>query len=354
MAPVESQSRPALSVVVPVFNERENVTALLERVLSVLGSIGLTFEVLFVDDGSSDGTPDEIVRLSSRNPGIRLLRLARNFGHQAALFAGLEHARGQAIVTLDGDLQHPPEIIPQLVQHWRDGADVVQTIRRDTADAGLMKKATSSWFYRLLSAVSRIRVTPGAADFRLLSREAADAFLVCRERCRFNRGLVQWIGFPHVEVPYTAEPRHAGRTKYSLRSMMRLAGDAIFSFSTLPLRIAGLVGGLVSLAAAGYLMFVIWAKLFTSWVAPGWTSTQATVLILGGMQLVVLWILGEYVGRLYEEAKQRPIYVIRSNGTAARPAPAVGQSVSCETKSLPERPIATGSEAGDDSLHRGL
>ena len=316
-APVAT-APPALSVVVPVFNEAGNIPLLLERLLSALSGVGLTFEILFVDDGSRDQSAMLIEQAAGANPAVRLLQLSRNFGHQAALVAGMEHARGQAVVTMDGDLQHPPELIGALVEHWRAGADVVQTVRRETQGAGVFKRATSSGFYRLLSAVSRIRVTQGAADFRLLSREALTAFLSCRERRRFNRGLVQWIGFPYVEVPYDAAPRHAGHTKYSLRAMFRLAGDAIFSFSTLPLRIAGLAGALVSVAAAAYLLFVLWARMFTNWVTPGWTSTQATVLVLGGMQLVVLWIIGEYVGRLYDEAKQRPIYIVRSDRPAAR------------------------------------
>lgn len=308
-----------LSVVVPVFNEQANLDPLTARLLPVLRSLTDSFEILFVDDGSRDDTAVRVEELAEANPEIRLIRLARNFGHQVALVAGMEHARGEAVITLDGDLQHPPELIPSLVRLWREGFDVVQTIRRETADAGLAKRISSRWFYRLLSAVSRIDVTPGAADFRLLSRPAVDAFLACRERCRFNRGLVQWIGFSCAEVPYDAAPRHAGRSKYSLRSMLRLAGDAIFSFSSLPLRLAGLAGAFVSLAAAAYLLFVLWARLFTNWVQPGWSSILAAVLIIGGMQLVVLWILGEYIGRLYEEAKQRPLYIVRP--TARHVAP---------------------------------
>jgi dolichol-phosphate mannosyltransferase len=306
-----TDSPPTLTIVVPVYNERENLSALLARLTPVLDRVALPAEVVFVDDGSRDGTPEQISALSGRNPGIRLVRLARNFGHQAALFAGLEHARGQAVITLDGDLQHPPELIPELVRCWQDGYDVVQAVRRRPADESPLKRAGSRTFYRLLSSLTRIRVTPGAADFRLLARPALDAFLDCRERVRFNRGLVQWIGFRYVEVPYDAEPRHAGRSKYSYRAMLRLAGDAIFSFSWWPLRLAGLAGAGVSLAAAAYLAFVLWARFFTDRTLEGWSSILAAVLILGGFQLVVLWILGEYVGRLYEEVKQRPIYIAR-------------------------------------------
>lgn len=318
MPPVEPG--PALSVVVPVYNESDNVEPLLQRLTPILRQLELPFEILFVDDGSRDATAARVQALAARHPGVRLLRLSRNFGHQAALVAGLQHARGEAVITLDGDLQHPPELIPELVARWRAGQQIVQTIRRETADAGAFKRASSRGFYRLLSYVSRIRVTPGAADFRLMSREAVEAFLACPERCRFNRGLVQWIGFEQSELPYDAAPRHAGKSKYSFRAMFRLAGDAIFSFSSWPLRLAGLAGGFVSLAAAAYLLFVLWAALFTKLTVPGWSSILAAVLVLGGVQLIVLWILGEYVGRLYEEVKQRPIYIVRSPSKAAPPA----------------------------------
>lgn len=295
----------------PVFNEAENIETLLRRVRTALESSAVSYELLLVDDGSRDAGPALIQRAARTDTRIRLVQLSRNFGHQAALLAGMDNARGDAVITMDADLQHPPELLPELIRLWRQGAEVVQTVRREPADDSALKRMGSRWFYRLLSSLSRYRVTPGAADFRLLSRPAADAFRACRERCRFNRGLVQWIGFRYVELPYDAAPRHAGRSKYSWRAMLRLAGDAVFSFSTWPLRLAGLAGACVSLATAAYLLFVLWARIFTDRVEPGWSSILASVLVIGGMQLVVLWILGEYVGRLYEEAKQRPLYVVR-------------------------------------------
>ncbi|MCG3126764.1 MAG: putative glycosyltransferase [Phycisphaerae bacterium] len=310
--PATNVAAGLISLVVPVYNEEANVEALLARLEPARAALGAPSEVIFVDDGSRDRTAELLDRHASQRSDMRVLRLARNFGHQAALYAGMDHARGEAVVTLDGDLQHPPELIPRLVQAWRDGADVVQTIRREPADDNALKRGTSRVFYRVLSLLASVRVTPGAADFRLLSREALDAFLACRERSRFNRGLVQWIGFEYREIAYDAEPRFAGRSKYSWRSMARLAGDAIFSFSTWPLRFAGLLGACVSLAAAGYLLFVLWAALFTRLTQPGWSSILAAVLGLGGMQLLVLWIIGEYLGRLYDEAKQRPIYIVRT------------------------------------------
>ena len=263
MQPMQDVPGPLLSVVVPVFDEAENLEPLLARLLPVLDSLPGRFEIMFVDDGSTDDTPVRLARLAVEQSNLRVLRLSRNFGHQAALAAGMERARGDAVITIDGDLQHPPELIAELVERWRAGFQVVQAVRREPVDTSALKRASSRGFYRLLSWVSRLRVTPGAADYRLMTREAVDAFLACPERCRFNRGLVQWIGFDYAEVPYQAAPRRAGRSKYSYRAMLRLAGDAIFSFSSWPLRLAGLAGMCVSLAAAGYLVFVLWAALFT-------------------------------------------------------------------------------------------
>ena len=303
----------ALSVVVPIFNEADGLPALLTRLLAAMRDLGVSFEIIFVDDGSRDDGPAIVSRQAESTPEIRLLRLSRNFGHQAALYAGMAHARGDDVVTMDGDLQHPPELIAELLTRRRGGAEIVQAVRRKPADASVIKRTASRGFYALLSLLAQIRVTPGASDFRLMSREALTAFLACSARTRFNRGLVQWIGFDYCEVFYDAAERTAGESKYTYRAMLRLAGDAIFSFSWWPLRLAGLMGFCVSLAAAGYLLFVLWAYLFAGPGAtvPGWSSTLATVLILGGAQLTVLWIIGEYLGRLYEETKRRPLCIVR-------------------------------------------
>lgn len=311
-------SDPLVSIVVPVFDERDNLPALLTRLRAAADTAGVRTELLLVDDGSRDGSAEWLATRAASDQRVRVVSLSRNFGHQAALLAGIDHARGDAVITLDGDLQHPPELIPALIERWHAGFEVVQAIRRQPADTSALKRASSRGFYRLLSVLTRLQVTPGAADFRLMARPAVDAFRQCRERCRFNRGLVQWIGFAYTEVPFDADPRTAGRSKYSLHDMLRLAGDAIFSFSSWPLRLAGLAGVSVSLAAMAYLLFALWARLFTSYALPGWTSILATVLVLGGAQLIVLWIMGEYIGRLYEEVKQRPIYIVRSE-PAQRP-----------------------------------
>lgn len=310
---------PTLSIVVPLLNEAENLEPLLDRLHATLAPLAIPHEIIFVDDGSTDQSPTILTQLAENHPQIRVITLTRNFGHQIALLAGCDAARGEATIMLDADLQHPPELIPTLLEQWRAGYDVVQTIRRRPADPNPLKATTSRLFYRTLSALARIQVTPGAADFRLLSRPALDAFCACRERARLNRGLVQWIGFSYCEVPYDAAPRTAGASKYSLPRMLRLAADAIFSFSAWPLRLAGLAGACISLAAAAYLAFVLFAYFFTNATEPGWSSTLATLLILGGMQLVVLWILGEYVGRMYDEIKQRPLYITKPNPRHTHP-----------------------------------
>lgn len=314
MQTTENKQLPFVSVVVPVCNEADNVAPLAARIAAILSAADVRHELLFIDDGSTDQTAERLRALSAASPAVRVLELTRNFGHQAALFAGLEHARGDAVISLDGDLQHPPELIPELIEHWTAGAEIVQAVRREPVGGSALKRSGSRWFYALLGAATRLELTPGSADFRLLSRPAVNALLACRERCRFNRGLVRWIGFRQVEVPYEAAERHTGRSKYSLRSMCRLAADALFSFSTLPLRLAGLAGGVISLAAMAYLAFVLGARIFRpDLVVPGWSSILASVLLIGGVQLIVLWILGEYVGRLYEEVKQRPIYLVRTD-----------------------------------------
>lgn len=340
MAGFESNPPPVLSVVLPVFNEGENLSALLGRIRPVLAGLDLSCEIVFVDDGSSDDTGEQIARFAVDDARIRLVQLSRNFGHQAALVAGLRHARGKAVITMDADLQHPPELIPQLVERWQAGHEIVQTVRREPVDVSALKRTGSRGFYRLLSMLTRLNVTPGATDFRLMSRPALDAFLAFGERCRFNRGLVHWIGFRYVEVPYDAQPRHAGRTKYSYRTMLRLAGDAVFSFSSWPLRLAGLAGALITLPAGVYLLFVLWARFFSpERVEPGWSSILATVLILGGVNLLVLWILGEYVGRMYEEVKQRPIYIVRPSQLPTETTPDQTEAPAAEAHPPADRSI---------------
>jgi dolichol-phosphate mannosyltransferase len=302
--------KPVISVVIPAYNEEGCLDELHRRLKQVLLSIGLEYEILFVDDGSRDGTFEDLRRLRKADPCVRALRLSRNFGHQAALSAGLAHARGQAVVTMDADLQHPPELLPELVARWKEGHEVVFTIREDNAGATASKDFTSGFYYRLLNFLSPIPVVPGAADFRLLDRKAVDALNAMPERARFFRGLVPWIGFRQTQVVFHAPERFAGKTKYSYRKMMQLALHGILSLSALPLRLATLVGALVVLLGFIYGVYVVWTAFTNPESQRGWASIQMMVLLLGGTQLIFLGIIGEYLARVFDEVKARPLFLV--------------------------------------------
>src|SRR3954467_4516088 len=255
--------RPDLSVVGPIFNEEATIAELHRRLVAATAPLG-DCELVYVDDGSSDGSWQQLLVLAERSPGqLRLLRLSRNFGHQIAITAGLELAKGQAVVTMDGDLQDPPELIPELVARWREGYDVVSAVRSHRDGESRFKLATASWFYKLIRGMSQVEIVEQAGDFRLLSRRAADALATMPERARFLRGMTSWIGFPHTEVPYRRDERYAGETKYPLRKMLRFALDGVTSFSTVPIRLVSLLGlGLVFLSGL-YLVYVLYLRLFT-------------------------------------------------------------------------------------------
>jgi dolichol-phosphate mannosyltransferase len=312
MTPAENP--PELSVVIPVFNEAENLDALYGALKPVLDRETPSWELLFVDDGSSDRSLDLLKALHAKEPRVRFLSLSRNFGHQAALTAGLDHARGQAVISMDGDLQHPPEVIPEMVRRWREGNDVVYSIRRYGDGAGVLKRATSSFFYWFMRKISRTEIHPDAADFRLLSRRAVNALVSLREQDRFVRGLVSWIGYRQAAVPFVAPARHGGRSKYSAFRMLRLAADGLTSFSSAPLYLATFFGFVVSVCSFLYMLVVLYWKFFTALTVPGWTSLIIIVLFLGGVQLICVGIVGEYVGKIYHEIKRRPLYLIRETG----------------------------------------
>lgn len=308
-----SAHRPSdalVSLVVPVLDEEGSVEELARRAREALRLAGVRFEIVFVDDGSRDGTAERIRALRAADPAVKAVHFTRRFGHQAALAAGLEFARGDAVVTMDGDLQHPPELLPELIEAWRGGADVVQAVRRDDgASEGPWKRTSSRAFYRTLRALSGISVTPGAADFRLLDRRAVDAFRELPERFVFLRGLVPWLGFSEARVEYRAGDRFSGRPKYGIARMLRLALDGVFSFSVLPLRAITLLGLVTSLFGLCFGVFGIGAWL-AGRVVPGWASVVVLVLLFGGVQLLSIGIVSEYVGRIYEETKRRPRYVV--------------------------------------------
>ncbi len=299
---------PDISIVVPVLNERENVEVLVERLDRALGSD--LAEILFVDDGSTDGTAEILSRLHERDPRVKALVFTRNFGHQAALSAGIDFAAGAAVVLMDGDLQHPPELVPRMVELWRGGASIVSTIRRVQSDAGWLKRAGTAVFYRLINLISDTPIDPNAADFRLLSRPVVEQLRRLEERQRFLRGLINWTGYPQATLEFDAPPRKAGKTKYSGGRMAALALDAILSFSRFPLRLAVYTGLLMWIVSFAYAIYALYVKFVTRTVVPGWTSIVIVAALIGGFQSILLGLVGEYVGRLYEEIKRRPLYLV--------------------------------------------
>jgi len=302
---------PQLSVVAPCYNEQDGLEEFYRRVRGVLDGLAQPAEIVLVDDGSSDGTWAVLRRLAEADPSVVLVKLSRNHGHQLALTAGLSICRGRRVLILDADLQDPPELLPQMLAAMDRGADVVYGQRRKRAGEGAFKRGTAFAFYRFVNWLSDTRIPPDTGDFRLLSRRALDALLSMPERHRFLRGMVSWVGFRQEAFLYDRDPRHAGTTKYPLRKMLRLALDAVTSFSTRPLRLATILGGLTGLFGLGLLIYVFVSYLVGRTVG-GWTSLLGTVAILGSIQLFILGLQGAYLGRLYEEAKGRPLFIIES------------------------------------------
>ena len=299
-----------ISIVVPVFNEEDNLQEFHKQTTQVMQAENYDYNLIFIDDGSSDSSANILAELSAQDEHVEAYLLSRNYGHQMALTCGLDHADGDAVITMDGDLQHPPQLLPKLLRLWEQGNDIVQTKRLATEDAGFFKNITSKTYYKLINALSNVEITPGGSDFRLMDRKAVDAFKLYRERARFIRGLVNTLGFRVTVLEFVAPPRFAGRSKFNLRKMLHFALDGITAFSNLPLRWAfyiGLVFGISSLLLLGHVFYV---KFVTNDAVPGWATTTVSVLFLGGIQLVGIGILGEYIGRIFEEIKHRPLYLV--------------------------------------------
>ncbi|HVR46352.1 MAG TPA: glycosyltransferase family 2 protein [Candidatus Binatia bacterium] len=308
-------ARPVLSIVVPLYNEESNVAPLLQRIAAVTERLhgAFDFEIVLVNDGSTDRTLAAIRDEMRRRPHIVLVNLSRNFGHQLAATAGIEIARGDAVVLMDGDLQDPPELVDAFVRKWRAGYDVVYAVRRSRRGESPFKIVTARAFYRIIKRLTKVAIPLDTGDFRLMSRRVVEALRRSPERHRFLRGMVSWVGFNQVAIEYDRDERHTGQTKYPLPKMMRFAMDGITSFSDIPLRFASYFGFTVSAIAFIYALIVIAFKLFSlkpPGYTPGWASTIVTVLFLGGVQLMSLGILGEYLGRVYDEVKGRPLYLI--------------------------------------------
>ncbi|HEY1689797.1 MAG TPA: glycosyltransferase family 2 protein [Solirubrobacteraceae bacterium] len=304
---LSKRSPTLLSVVAPVYDEEELVEAFVRRATASVADYD--FELLLVNDGSKDSTPEILDRLADEDPRVRVIHLSRNFGHQAALTAGLEHAIGDVVAMIDADLQDPPELIPEMVRRWEQGSDVVYAVRREREGETAFKLATASWFYKLFRQLAQVDLEPNSGDFRLLDRRALDALLSMTERSRFLRGMTVWVGFSQTAVSYERDARAAGETKYTLRKMLRFSLDAIASFSHLPLQLATYIG-LLSAGLAFIAIPVVIAMHFAGSYLPGFGTITIAILLLGGIQLIALGVIGEYVGRIYDEVKHRPLYIV--------------------------------------------
>jgi polyisoprenyl-phosphate glycosyltransferase len=307
-----STSQTVVSVVIPCFNEEGTLRETHRRVRQAFSRFGdYRFEIVYVDDGSADGTPELLRELQADDAHVRVVYLARNFGHQFAVTAGLAHASGDAVAIMDADLQDPPEVIGEMLERWREGYEVVYGVRADREGETRFKLWTASLFYRLINRLSDTDIPLDTGDFRLLDRKVVDAIVRMPERDRFLRGMVSWAGYRQIGVPYRRAARFAGETKYPLAKMVRFALDGIISFSVKPLRLSTLLGFMSAGLALVAIIYALWMRLFSqSWVT-GWTALMIAILFLGGIQLISLGIIGEYIGRLYGEAKRRPLYLVR-------------------------------------------
>jgi len=329
-------ARPVLSLVLPIYNEEEIISELDRRLRELLadvgGGVGDSWEVIFVNDGSKDGSLPLLERLAATDPRYKVVSFARNFGHQIAITAGVDRAEGEAVVVMDADLQDPPAVVRDMVARWREGFDVVYAVRSKRHGETAFKKITAALYYRLLRAMlGGVAIPVDAGDFRLMSRAVVLTLRALREQHRFVRGMVAWVGFRQTGITYERPARFAGETKYPVRKMLRFAIDGITSFSTVPLRIAiwlGMLAGAVTVAAGAW---AVWQKLFGTGTVRGWTTIMILVGLGSSAQLLMTGVLGEYVGRIYEEVKRRPLYVVQreinldaTEGTTSAPAPPLG------------------------------
>jgi dolichol-phosphate mannosyltransferase len=323
-----------LSIVAPVYDEEQLVEEFVARACAAAADF--EFELVIVNDGSSDSTPERLDRIAATDPRVRVIHLSRNFGHQAALTAGLEHARGDVVAMLDADLQDPPELIPDMVARWSQGAEVVYAVRKQRSGETAFKLATASWFYSLFNKLAQVDLESNSGDFRLLDRRALDALLTMTERSRFLRGMTVWVGFNQTAISYERDARVAGETKYTVRKMLRFSLDAIASFSHVPLQLATYAGLLSAGVAFVAIPVVIGLRIFDSYL-PGFSSITIAILLLGGIQLIALGVIGEYVGRIYDEVKHRPLYIVREERNAPSSPSAGPRAVRGGRAGLPAR-----------------
>jgi len=316
--PGNKKKHKLISVIIPAYNEEGNVDKIAQYVTERLSSTGYEFELIFVDDGSTDQTLNRLQHLHKNDTRIKYLSFSRNFGHQSALKAGMDFAKGDAVISMDADLQHPPGLIKKMLQYWEDGYDVVYTQRKEDHSLPYFKRTTSRLFYRLINLISDIKLEPGTSDFRLLDNKVVSVIREMPEDNLFFRGLVKWVGFKQHRIEYMPDLRYDGYSKYSLRNMFSLAISGVTSISIFPLRIASLLGFIVSVGAFGYSLVVIYDYFFTNKNLPGWTTIILAVLFLGGVQLITIGIIGEYLGKLLIQSKGRPKYIIKQTHQDAK------------------------------------
>ncbi len=306
----EADAKFSVSIIIPCLNEEGNVQKLYQKLTNTLHCY-FDYEMIFIDDGSSDTTLDKISFLAGQDQKVKYLSFSKNFGHQNAIKAGLDHARGDCVISMDADLQHPPELISKLVDKWLEGYEIVYTTRDDSRGGNFLKKTTSSIFYRFINIVANLKLDQGVADFRLLDRSVVDVLGRINESVLFYRGLVGWIGFKQCSIPYVPSQRHCGVTKYSLRKMFAFAMAGVTSFSVKPLHLATVAGFTLSVFSTLYALYAIYVYIFTHRAIPGWASVLVSVLFIGGFQLIILGIIGEYIGKMFIEVKRRPHYILR-------------------------------------------
>jgi dolichol-phosphate mannosyltransferase len=298
-----------ISIIIPAFNEEGNIKPIKKEIDKYLK--GKKYEIIFIDDGSYDDTLVRLEELSKKDNRVKWLSFSRNFGHQIALKAGIDSAKGDCVISMDADLQHPPHLIPRMIEKWKEGYDIVYTIRKSENKNKSFKNITSVLFYKIMTKISGLEIPEGAADFRLIDRKVADVVKKFNENDVFLRGLFFWLGFSSVGISYSPQKRFSGKTKYSLRKMIKLAITGITSFSVRPLRLATYLGSFISIVAFFYGVYAIAIRIFTKQAILGWSSLLASILFLGGVQLLMLGIIGEYLGKLFIESKKRPNYIIK-------------------------------------------
>lgn len=302
-------NKKLISIVLPAFNEEGNIQIVYSRLTTVMKEYE-NYEIIFVDDGSKDFTLERIKEIAGNDNKIKYISFSRNFGHQNALKAGLDYSSGECVISMDCDLQHPPELILEMINKWHEGYDIINTVRSESKDISFFKRKTSNLFYSFINKLSDINITAGSSDFRLLDRKVVAILKKCTE-FPFFRGMVSWVGFKSYPIPYNPDKRYSGESKYSIKKMIFFALNGITSFTVKPLHLSSLLGVVISAFSFLYIIYAIFCKIFTDQTIAGWTSVLVSVLFLGGIQLIIIGILGEYIGKLFITSKNRPLYIIQ-------------------------------------------